>query len=215
MKKISSILIVLVIIITALLYFTLPKEQNLLSLTLGASLLLGTISIITTLYNNNQIDHRNRISQIESTRPRFLITEKSTQQETIIKISYDCPKILTLDKFLIEIENGEDWDDTNIALSRVENELSKHNGKLLPNRVLEFKFPNFPNNKTFLDIVKNSNNEMKLKISCLTYYDEKISYYLGHNLDQHYVKFSDNKATIKTLEKNLKLSFYKNANFSK
>ncbi|MDW4068076.1 hypothetical protein QI274_09155 [Staphylococcus saprophyticus] len=208
MKKISFLLIILVIAITALLYYNLPKEQKFLSLTLGVSLLLGVISVITTLYNNSQIELRNEVEKIESTRPRFSITSTKNGNETQIEISYDCPKKITLDMFHIDIENGESWDSTSIATSRVKEKLSKNNGKLMLDQVLQIRFPDF-NGVTFLERVQDKNNEMKLKIDCRTYYGEKIIYYLGHNLSQHYVDFNNGKVIEKALDKNLKYSFYK------
>lgn len=208
MKRISFFLIVSVIIITISLYFNLPKDQKFLSLTLGASLLLATISVITTLYNNSQIELRNEVEKIESARPRFSITASKVGQNTNIEISYDCPKKITLDMFTVDIENGESWDGTNIAISIVKKILSENNGKLLPDQVLEFPFPDFQGS-TFLDRVQDKENEMKLKIQCYTYYNERITYYLGYNLSQHYVRFNDNKITKRQLNKNVKFSFYK------
>ncbi|QIN27582.1 hypothetical protein GJU84_11220 [Staphylococcus chromogenes] len=194
---------------------SLPAEQKYISYTVGASLLLGVITIGTTYYNNYKIDIRNIIKEIESVRPRFSIVGEKigcSERDSKIIISFDCPQKITLDMFSVELINTNSrFDDkTSEELNR---EFKQHDGVLMPNQSITFRPPTFKNptsyeQESILEILQE-NNEMYLMIKCRTYYDEEIIYKLGHNFSDHYVKFNNKRYIESALNKNLKYSFYK------
>lgn len=192
---------------------SLPKEYKYVSYTFGASLCVVAVTIGATYYNNYKIDIRNIIKEIESVRPRFsVVGEKISCSENKIIISFDCPQKITLDMFSVKLigTNSRFDDNTSEELNRL---FEQHDGVLIPNQLITFRTPIFTDHpsyeqKSMLEMLQDE-NEMYLMIKCRTYYDEEITYKLGHNFSDHYVKFNNKRYIESALNKSLKYSFYK------